>query len=55
VGLILITSIFFNFFFLEAVSGLKINLAMSVLVPVGDVVNMDIWLAFWVAEFPLYL
>jgi hypothetical protein len=41
--------------YFEAVSGLKINLAKSVLAPMGDVVNMDVWLAFWGAEFPLFL
>jgi hypothetical protein len=38
---IFLINFFFFFFFFEAVLGLKINLAKSVLVLVGDVVNMD--------------
>jgi len=39
----------------EAVSGLKINLAKSVMVHVGYVDNMGDLLASWAVEFPLFL
>jgi hypothetical protein len=39
------------FLCLEAISGLKINLAKSELVPVGNVENVEGWLAFWVVGF----
>jgi hypothetical protein len=43
------------FFFLEAVSGLKINLTKLVLVPVGDVVNMDDLVGILGCGVPLFL